>query len=140
MGAHDIQLSMSYASVTARNAAPIDDQPHPDQGLLNTIPPHHSGIADDAAKVNIVAPDFKEHPHTLTSEAEILVDDVSSDLEAEPHKSRRHKKHHNAEPDAFAHAVDVFKHYLIRPGVAGGLIGLGMIFHSAPKQRANCNI
>ena len=132
MGADSIPVAMSYASVTAHNAPPLEDQPHPDQALLNTIPPHHSGIADDAAKLNIVPPEFKEHPHTYTSEAERFLEEeeTSPESEVKPHKSHKHSKRHHKEHNA-AHAtacsaLDTVRHYFIRPGVAGGLIGLGM--------------
>jgi hypothetical protein len=38
-------------------------QPKPDQNLLNTERPADDyGVADDAAKVNVVGPKFREHP------------------------------------------------------------------------------
>src|SRR4051812_30025494 len=63
---------MSYASIAAQNAPPLSEQPHPDTALLNTDPPTAPSTADDAAKVNVVAPDFRENPQTLTSEAEVI--------------------------------------------------------------------
>lgn len=39
------------------------NQPHADQALLQTEKPEaRVGIADDALKLNIVGPDFKENP------------------------------------------------------------------------------
>jgi len=72
---------MSYASVTTSNISPHSPQPRPDPALLNTSPPKASGVADDLAKVGVVAETFKERPRTLTSEANKL----SSEYTEEPH-------------------------------------------------------
>ncbi|KAF8973366.1 hypothetical protein BDZ97DRAFT_1780930 [Flammula alnicola] len=130
---------MSYAS------------PHPDTALLNTTPPSHSGVADDAAKVNIVAPDFKDHPHTYTSEAgEILhhQDDVNdSDPPAHANDGSKGGKPSKRIQEVEAEGLylwETAKHYFIRPGVACGLIGLvnvglvasvGRIFYLRPHLR-----
>jgi len=76
---------MSYASVTASNVSSDTPQPRPDPALLNTSPPRASGIADDTAKVNVVAETFKENPRTLTSEANKL----PSETGKKPHTPTR---------------------------------------------------
>lgn len=88
-------------------------------------------IADDAAKLNIVSSDFKEHPETLTS-----IKDIPS--ESTPRVSYPSHSPHRKEKPAdrakrYAHQVEdegfylwnVTKHYLFRPSVAGGLLGVG---------------
>lgn len=107
---------MSYAAVTAHNAPPLGDQPHPDPALLNTTPPQHPPIADDTAKVNIVAPDFKEHPRTYF--VETVHEETGEDYPEKKPTPRARE----------SNVVDIVKQYLIRPGVAGGLIGLGASF------------
>ncbi|OCH96559.1 hypothetical protein OBBRIDRAFT_787116 [Obba rivulosa] len=119
---------MSYASIAAQNAPPPSQQPQPDPAFLTTEPPSADNIADDAAKINVVAPDFKEHPATTTS-----LTDVPADAEITSLPSSSNKKHnakdkarryvHEAEQEGF-HLYYVAKHYLLRPGVAGGLLGL----------------
>ncbi len=47
---------------------------------MNTSPPQASGVADDTAKVNVVAGTFKEKPRTLTSEANRSSGDNSQKL------------------------------------------------------------
>ncbi|KAI0823391.1 hypothetical protein BC628DRAFT_1325257 [Trametes gibbosa] len=111
---------MSYASVAAHNAPPPSEQPHPDLGFFTTEPPSASNIADDAAKLNIVAPDFKKHPATTTS-----VQDIAPDLPTpgapKSNKPRRYLK--EVEDEGF-YLWNVAKHYILRPSVAGGLLGL----------------
>lgn len=121
-------------------------QPHADQNLLNTTQPSADPVADDAAKINIVPADFKSHPASklwrcvsntkanllpaMTSEADIIVDADSGD-EFSPseskHAKRRHaksKRRQEAEAEGL-YIWETAKHYLFRPGVAGGLVGLG---------------
>ncbi|KAI0358604.1 hypothetical protein OH77DRAFT_1502450 [Trametes cingulata] len=116
---------MSYASVAAQNAPPPSQQPHPDPALLTTEPPSADNIAEDAAKLNVVAPDFKKHPATTTS-----VQDVPADIPAPgapapsgSGESRPRRYLHEAEQEGF-YLWNVAKHYLLQPSVAGGLIGL----------------
>lgn len=108
---------MSYASVAASNAPPQSQQPQPNPALLTTTPPTHAAVADDAAKVNIVGPDFKDHPRTYTSEAKkIIYNDTGSPPSPIPKK----------EPENQCDNVwETTKCYLLQPGVAGGLIGIG---------------
>jgi hypothetical protein len=47
---------MSYAAVTAHNAPPLPQQPHPDFGLLNTKNPHDEVTPDvDTAHVSCIS-------------------------------------------------------------------------------------
>lgn len=110
---------MSYASVAAANVPP--HQPRPDPALLHTSPPTHPAVADDAAKLNVVAPDFKQHPRTFTSEARKVISNDNgssfSPLTQEPERE--------SENDCFD-VWETTKHYLFQPGVAGGVIGISM--------------
>ncbi|KAG7090864.1 hypothetical protein E1B28_009945 [Marasmius oreades] len=109
---------MSYADVASSNLPP--NQPRPDPALLNTESPRTSTIADDTSKVNVVHPDFRENPATVTSETRPPPDSKREREHAKP-KVRRHL--HDAEQEGF-HLWQVAKQYLLRPGVAGGLVGL----------------
>ncbi|KAK7692713.1 hypothetical protein QCA50_004346 [Cerrena zonata] len=113
---------MSYASVAAHNAPPRSEQPQPDFGLLNTEPPTADNIADDAAKLNIVSPDWKSNPATITSETR---PPPASDKEKIPAKAKARARRyaHEAEVEGF-HLWNVTQNYLFRPAVAGGLLGL----------------
>jgi len=95
---------MSYAAVAATNTPP--HQPRPDPALLTT--PQSSSIIsnDENAKVQVVPnPDAKP-------------------IHNSPKKSTNLKKHLNdAEEEGF-YLWELTKHYLFRPGVAGGLVGL----------------
>jgi len=109
--------SMSYASVAASNAPPLSQQPQPDPALLTTTPPTHCAVADDAAKVNIVGPGFKDHPRTYTSEAnKIIYNDPVSSPSPKPKKEPENE---------YENVWETTKSYLLQPGVAGGLIGIG---------------
>jgi hypothetical protein len=111
---------MSFATVAAENAPPVSQQPRPDPALLNTTSPTHSNIVDDTLKVNVVGPDFKEHPRTTTSEAP-KVDDFNEDYQvpASPNGNRSKKGLEESR-----NIWEVTKYYLFRPAVAGGLIGI----------------
>ncbi|KAI0815221.1 hypothetical protein BC629DRAFT_1579714 [Irpex lacteus] len=111
---------MSYASVAAHNAPPPSAQPHPDPALLTTEPPSQDNIADDAAKLNIVSNDFRENPATLTSTA-----DIREDKSSKGKKAVDKAKHyaHELEDEGF-YLWNLVKHQLLRPGVAGGLLGV----------------
>ncbi|KAH9858872.1 hypothetical protein C2E23DRAFT_800451 [Lenzites betulinus] len=111
---------MSYASVAAHNAPPLSEQPHPDPGLLTTERPTADNIADDAAKVNIVSSDFKKHPATTTSNQDIPPD-LPTPGAPKASKSRRYLK--DVEDEGF-YLWNVAKYYILRPSVAGGLLGL----------------
>ena len=120
---------MSYASVAANNAPPLEEQPHPDPALLNATPHHHSISPNDISKVTLVPPEFKE-------QLEASIPPSVTDRRFEPSSETRHS---NGNPsgskarrpgpsqersERFAF-FELTKHYLFRPAVAGGLIGLG---------------
>ncbi len=107
---------MSYASA-ARNA-PNTPSPKPDPNLLNTQQSPVSYAADDGAKVNVVPSDFKRHPVTFTS-ANAPPPDSSPSGKKKPN---RHLQEVQAEG---VYLWQLAKHYLFRPGVAGGLVGIG---------------
>lgn len=101
------------------------NQPHADQGLLTTEPPSADNIADDAAKVNIVAPDFKQHPATTTSIQDIPADLPTPGAPSGGRKSKGRRYLDEAEQEGF-YLWNVAKYYILQPSVAGGLVGLGM--------------
>ncbi|KIK67009.1 hypothetical protein GYMLUDRAFT_238360 [Collybiopsis luxurians FD-317 M1] len=126
---------MSYAAVAGSNIPPT--QPQPDPALLNTEPPSASIVADDSAKVNLVHPQFKNHPATITSENRPPPDDAPS--------SRKDRRFKEAEAEGL-YLWNITKRYLFRPGVAGGLVGLlniGLLagatraFYTQPGLRSN---
>ncbi|KAJ7262290.1 hypothetical protein B0H12DRAFT_1231321 [Mycena haematopus] len=109
---------MSYAQVTAHNAPPLSQQPHPDQALLNTSPPESDAYIDPTKKINIVPMDSNPNP-------------TPSSKPSRP-SSRRYNEV-KAEGDYLWESA---KYYLFRPGVAGGLIGLVNIGLLAGAARA----
>lgn len=121
---------MSYASVTSHNAPA--DQPLPDPALLNTNKSTASGVADDTRKVNVVSPNFKQNPATTTSTFQPpRYDEEESD--PSPHrrtaknKAKAKKIARDAEKEAI-HWSAVIKELVLRPPVAGGLVGVGAFF------------
>ena len=119
--------AMSYASATSRNLPA--DQPIPDPALLNTTKSTASGVADDTTKVGVVSPNFKENPATTTSTFQPLrFDEEESD--SSPHrrtaktKAKGRKLARDAEKEAI-HWSAVAKELVLRPPVAGGLVGVG---------------
>lgn len=146
---------MSYAAVAAENAPPLSQQPRPDPALLTTESPSHSAVSDDAVKVNVVAHDFKTHPATVTSTSSVPFEPTPVPIsggvpahtgplespEERPKGQRaanKAKKYvHDAEEEG-SHLWHVAKHHLLRPGVAGGLMGVGMfIFISWHRSCSN---
>ena len=117
------------------------DQPKPDSALLNTVPPTTSTVIDDASKVNIVAPDFKEHPESVTSKANatlVFESDYEGENEgnangSEKRKRRKERQSHDAQTEAEGLWV-VVKERLLQPGVAGGLLGVG----ASPLRKVLC--
>ncbi|KAL0580323.1 hypothetical protein V5O48_001660 [Marasmius crinis-equi] len=113
---------MSYAAVAGSNLPP--NQAQPDPALLNTERPQSDNVADDGAKVNVVHPSFKENPATVTSETRPPPDsERERERERERAKDRARRRIHDAEEEGL-YLWRVAKHYLLRPGVAGGLVGL----------------
>ncbi|KAH9929547.1 uncharacterized protein BXZ73DRAFT_48055 [Epithele typhae] len=108
---------MSYAAVAGRNAPPMSQQPQPDPALLTTERPSASNIADDAAKVNIVSPDFKRYTATDTSVRNVPHEGPSGT------PSRRRRYIDEVEQEGF-YLWNLAKQYVFHPAVAGGLIGL----------------
>ncbi|TCD63031.1 hypothetical protein EIP91_006067 [Steccherinum ochraceum] len=135
---------MSYASVASHNAPPPSMQPHADPALLNTEPPSADNIADEANKVNLVAPDFKEHLAAAEERAEYSKSvPVGAPSKPQSAKDRARRYAHDAEQEGF-HLWNVTKDYLFRPAVAGGLVGLvniglisgvGYTYYACPHLR-----
>lgn len=128
-------LAMSYASVAAHNAPPPSEQPHADQSLLTTasdVQPVATAV-DDSAKVNVAPSDFKSHPSTLTSEAADSIPPYPiSKSPASTGKPSARKRAHDAEKKAEAKSLQLWgtiHEQLMRPAVAGGLIGVGSYIH-----------
>jgi len=129
---------MSYASVTSRDAPA--DQPLPDPALLNTNKSTASGVADDTIKVGVVSPNFKQNPATTTSTYQPpRYNEEESD--SSPHrrtaknKAKAKKLARDAEKEAI-HWSAVVKELVLRPPVAGGLVGvvnLGLIGYTGYK-------
>lgn len=130
---------MSYASVTSHNVTA--DQPLPDPALLNTTKPTASGVADDTAKVGLVSPNFKENPATTTSTYKPpRYNEEESD--SSPHhrakkdnKAKAKKAAHDTKKEAIHWSV-VAKELVLRPPIAGGLVGvvnLGLIGYTGYK-------
>ena len=94
-------------------------QPKPDPALLNTGSSRSDAVADDTSKVNVVPADFKDKPSTFTSETR---ESIVRDAEPAGDEGRSHA--HKAEAEGL-HYWEVAKEHLIRPAVAGGLIGIG---------------
>jgi len=90
--------------------------------------------ADDTSKVNVVAPDFKTHPKTTTSESEPFTEIVAEEAEYNRNKDAAKRKVRTGKEKAKAefekaeeegvHLWEVAKSYLLQPGVAGGLFGV----------------
>lgn len=118
---------MSYANVAAHNAPPPALQPHADPGLLNIVPPTTETVDVDA-KVHVVPHDYKETlPEPKPPVREILLDEYEDNF-GDSKKDKAKKKANKGYAEAKAEGEylwDTAKHYLLRPGVAGGLIGIG---------------
>ncbi|KAG1742856.1 hypothetical protein EDB19DRAFT_1907339 [Suillus lakei] len=138
---------MSYASVAARDAPPSSEQPRPDPALLTTERPSASNVIDDTSKVNVVSSDFKENPATYTSGSYVPedIDDDPTDPGRTAGKGKRNRRFQEARAESI-YLWEVTKHFLFRPGVAGGLIGLvnigllssiGYVFYTKPSFRRN---
>jgi hypothetical protein len=136
---------MSYASVVAHDAPSSSEQPHPDTALLTTERSSASNVIDDTSKVNVVSSNFKENPATYTSDTYVPedVDDDHVDPGRKAVKSKRNRRLLEAQAEGI-YLWKVTKHYLFRPGVAGGLIGLvnvgllssvGYRFYTKPSLR-----
>ncbi|KAG6844343.1 hypothetical protein H0H87_007619 [Tephrocybe sp. NHM501043] len=128
---------MSYASVAASNAPPQVDQANP--ALLNTTP--LSVLADfneSNSRVNVI-------PNPATQTPPVL-DEGNSDNPRPSKKANRRLQEVEAEG---LYLWEVTKHFIFRPGVAGGLIGLvnlgllagaGRTFYTQPHLRKDCTV
>ncbi|KZT72039.1 hypothetical protein DAEQUDRAFT_763170 [Daedalea quercina L-15889] len=137
---------MSYASVAAHNAPPPSQQPHPDPAFLTTEPPSADNIAEDAAKVNVVAPDFRSNPETTTSLSGPPPEVGGGPSPSPAYRAKKGKGKqyfHEAEEEG-SYLITRAKQYLLQPGVAGGLLGLvnigliscaGYSFYAKPRLR-----
>ncbi|KAH8080292.1 hypothetical protein BXZ70DRAFT_1073796 [Cristinia sonorae] len=152
---------MSYASVAAHNAPPPSQQPHVDLGLLNTEPPSADNIAEDATKVNLVPPGFKDTLASAEKQRGVPAETYGPFTPPNPnvnpngnHQKSQHAKDkarkyiHEVEEEGF-HLWNVTKDYLFRPSVAGGLIGLvnvglisgvGYTYYACPHLRRDTKI
>ncbi|KAG1839265.1 hypothetical protein F4604DRAFT_1940905 [Suillus subluteus] len=139
---------MSYASVVAHDAPPSSEQvSSSDPALLTTERSAASNVVDDTSKVNVVSNDFKENLATYTSETYVPedVDDDLVDPGRKPVKGKKNRRFQEAQAEGI-YLWEVTKHYLFRPGVAGGIIGLvnigllssvGYGFYTKPSLRRN---
>ncbi|KAF8530396.1 hypothetical protein BU17DRAFT_79153 [Hysterangium stoloniferum] len=110
---------MSYATVAAENAPPISKQPQPDPGLLQTQKPNAPTVLDDSGpKVNVVHPSYKEHPMTTAS-----ANYPNYEEDKERFRKKAKKDIHQAEETGLQ-LWENLKERLLRPGVAGGLMGV----------------
>ncbi|KAJ7901717.1 hypothetical protein B0H14DRAFT_2668174 [Mycena olivaceomarginata] len=107
----------SYAQVTAHNAPPIEQQPHPDPALLNTAPSAPASPYDSTKKVNVVPMPSNNFPSSSNN------------------SGRAHRRYDEAKAEG-DYLWESAKGYLLRPGVAGGLIGLVNIGLLAGAARA----
>ncbi|KAJ7217016.1 hypothetical protein GGX14DRAFT_601723 [Mycena pura] len=111
---------MSYAQVAGHNAPPVSEQPQPDPALWNTTAPSSSPYIDSTKKVNVV-PMMPAAPH----------DDSHS-----PAPGRRPHSRLDESKAEGIYLWESAKHYLFRPGVAGGLLGLVNVGLMAGAARA----
>ncbi|KAF8493610.1 hypothetical protein JB92DRAFT_3084920 [Gautieria morchelliformis] len=122
---------MSYASVTSHNAPPPSMQVNTTKSKLSRTKPalpcshNQTQVIDDTGnKVNVVEHGFKEHPATTTSVNRPSPDsEDDSQEDSESHKKAARKNISRVEQRS-SQLWERFKEQLIRPGVAGGLIGV----------------
>lgn len=116
---------MSYAEVTASNTLPLSQQPKPDPALLTT--PEDVGL-------NVNTTRGSTHGHSSAKRHE--------------YEKKAHKHVEDAEEEGI-YLWNVAKQYLLRPGVAGGLVGivnLGLLggasraFYTQPELRNNTRV
>ncbi|KAH7099283.1 hypothetical protein BKA62DRAFT_710530 [Auriculariales sp. MPI-PUGE-AT-0066] len=114
---------MSYANVAAAHPPPPSLQGKPDPALLNTHPSHSYTLVDSTnEKVVVAPPDFKSHPKTVTSEF-VPPPSTSTSGSAASRKDKAKRAYGRAEHEAETLWFRA-KNQLLRPGVAGGLLGL----------------
>jgi len=124
----------SYANVAAKNVPPYEQQPHPDPALLTT-PSLVGGTAfDDIAKVNVVQRD-----------SELLTKSTTGTGPSPPRDEREDKYSDDQMPRRW----DKVKDIILRPSVAGGLVGVANIgllagasyaFYTYPRLRRDTKV
>lgn len=98
-------------------------QPQPNPNLLNTEPPTAPNFIDDTAKVNVVDPSYKAHPATVTSLNRPPTDEERDRENRKAYKGRVKRDFDAAERRGLS-LWENMKDKLLRPGVAGGLLGV----------------
>ncbi|KAI9437751.1 hypothetical protein H4582DRAFT_1957341 [Lactarius indigo] len=120
-----------YAKVAAKNVPPYEQQPHPDAALLNTPSLLGGAPFDDNAKVNMVHRDSE--PSTKSTS------DAASGLSL-PREAKQGKHSEAQAPRRWEKVKDI----VLRPSVAGGLVGITNIgllagasyaFYTYPRLR-----
>ncbi|KAF8332716.1 uncharacterized protein EI90DRAFT_3145387 [Cantharellus anzutake] len=143
---------MSYASVVAAGAPPLSAQPHPDTALLNTEQ-GETQLSSADSKITVAPADFKKNPRSADTDIRDELDVASEDIEegedtSRPSKGESRKDHTNCKKagEECRELWEKAKGYLLRPTVAGGLLGvvnvglLGSIGHSlytVPAHRSS---
>ncbi|KAF8607997.1 hypothetical protein BDV93DRAFT_536730 [Ceratobasidium sp. AG-I] len=149
---------MSYASVAAHNAPPPSQQPHPDPNLFTTEEDVNGGSLPDVShNVNVAPHDFKSNPHTVTSETTPATYESSDDDDGKKNRTGSAKKRaahareraqkglEDAEEEGL-YLWNLIKERVMRPGTAGGIIGVvnvgllafaGREFYTKPHLRTN---
>ncbi|KAJ2922014.1 hypothetical protein H1R20_g15077, partial [Candolleomyces eurysporus] len=130
--------SLSSVEVAAHNAPSPENQPRPDPALLTTETPTSSTTIDSTSKLNIVAPDFKLHPHTDAEQIPADDERFPSGSGKAPNKKRKREE-----------ALSLWQQVgetVMRPKVAGGLLGIvnvgliagvGYAFYAKPHLRTS---
>jgi len=118
--------TLTIAGLASARTAVVD---HRDPALLNTTPPTKAPV-DDSLKVAMAPSDFKQNPHTTTSETFIVEQDSAGEETKENVKRKgrvakaRGKQALGEAERETAYYWEVTKEQLLRPGVAGGLMGI----------------
>lgn len=78
--------------------------------------------------MNVVSRDFKENPSSTYTSDVYVPEDAESELSdtGRVRKGKGSKRFQEAQAEG-TYLWEVTKHYLLRPGVAGGLVGLGEV-------------
>lgn len=78
--------------------------------------------------MNLVSPVYKSHPAKSSSQAHADYDDDNDDAFTSSNNPKKRKRANKRLEEVEAEGLylwEVTKYYLLRPGVAGGLVGLG---------------
>jgi len=125
----------SYANVAAKNVPPYEQQPHPDPALLTTPSLVSGAPFDDTLKVNVVPRD------STMSNSEAATGTGSSP----PRGERDDKYSDDQTPQRWEKVKDI----VLRPSVAGGLVGVANIgllagasyaFYMYPRLRRDTKV